>query len=350
MKIEKAELAGKIAKLKSVVPKKTNIPALQGILVRDGYLTASSLEMTVRTKIEGSDGEMFLIPAKAFDLIGNLPDGEVEISPGKKNTIMIRAEKIKNKYQTLEPETFPVTSVSGDGDKEVMIDSGSLLSSMKRVSYAIPALSSSPAMSALCLRADDGMLNFVGLDGHVLAWDKTAYEGEFELLIPKNTVEKLLSIGLSGDVTVRHNKNGAAFITEDYEVYTRIVDGKYFGYEKMFHQMPIHTEAARAEFLEAMIRAKMCTEEKRPARFEISGSQMNISMKDSTTDYNETIFLKKELEEPITIGFDARLVVETLKAFDCENVKIQLASPKNPMIVESEDSDFKAIVLPVAIN
>lgn len=153
MKIEKAELAGKIAKLKSVVPKKTNIPALQGILVRDSYLTASNLEMTVRTKIEGTEGEIFLIPAKAFDLIGNLPDGEVEISPGKKNTIMIKAEKIKNKYQTLEPETFPASGMSGDNDKETTIDSNLLLASMKRVSYAIPAQASSPTMSALCLRA-----------------------------------------------------------------------------------------------------------------------------------------------------------------------------------------------------
>ena len=98
--------------------------------------------MTVRTKIEGSEGEIFLIPAKAFDLIGNLPDGEVEISPGKKNTIMIKAEKIKNKYQTLEPETFPASGMLGDDDKETTIDSNLLLASMKRVSYAIPAVQS----------------------------------------------------------------------------------------------------------------------------------------------------------------------------------------------------------------
>ncbi len=333
-----------------MAPKKTNISVLQGILVRDGYLTASNLELTVKTKIEGAEGEIFLIPAKAFDLIGNLPDGEVEISPGKKNTIMIKAEKIKNKYQTLDPETFPTTVVSGDDDKEILIDSDLLLASMKRVSYAIPAQSSRPTMSALCLRAEDGMLNFVGLDGHVLAWDKVSYEGKFELLIPKNAVEKLLSVGLAGEVTVRHNKNGAAFITEDYEIYTRIVDGTYFKYERMFNPMPVHMEVPRSDFLEAMVRAKMCTEEKRPVQFDISGSEMNISIKDNTADYNETVMLKKELSEPITIGFDARLVIETLKAFDCENVKIQMSSPKNPMIVETEDSGFKAIVLPVAIN
>ena len=50
------------------------------------------------------------------------------------------------------------------------------------------------------------------------------------------------------------------------------------------------------------------------------------------------------------MGFDARLVIETLKAFDCDNVGISLQSPKMPMIIEAEDSDFKTIVLPVAIK
>jgi len=44
------------------------------------------------------------------------------------------------------------------------------------------------------------------------------------------------------------------------------------------------------------------------------------------------------------------LVIETLKAFDCDNVGIQLQGPKHPMIVEAEDSEFKSIVLPVQIK
>lgn len=101
MKIEKAELAQKINKLKSIVPKKTVIPALQDILVQDGYLIANNMELTVKAKIEGTDGESFIIPEKAFDLINNLPDGVVEIA--SKNTgesfyITIKMDKIKNKY------------------------------------------------------------------------------------------------------------------------------------------------------------------------------------------------------------------------------------------------------------
>lgn len=348
MKIQKTELAAKLNKIKGVVPKKTTNPALQGILVKEGYLTANNLEMTVKAKIEGIEDECFIIPERAFDLINNLPDGDVDISVTAKNTITIKADKIKNKYKTMDPEQFP-DSVTQKADNLLAIKADILLESIKRVSYAVPAMGNNAAMSSMCLQAVDGQLNFVGLDGHVLAWDKVDYDGEFELLIPKNTVDKLKSLGLAGDVQITYNKTGAVFITEDFEVYTRLVEGKYFKYRTMFKELPVHTVVSREELLAAMTRAKMCTEERCPLRFEMQEKQLNLSIKDKTTDYHETVDLQEKLSKSLTIGFDARLVLETLKAFDCDNVGISLEGPKMPMIVEAEDSDFKTVVLPVAI-
>ena len=349
MKIQKTELAAKLNKTKGVVPKKTTMPVLQGILVKEGYLIANNLEMTVKAKLEGTEDECFIIPERAFDLISNLPDGEVDISVTAKNTITIKADKIKNKYQTHDPEQFPDT-VAQKSENQLTIKADILLESIKRVSYAVSAMRNNAVMSSLCLQAAGGQLNFVGLDGHVLAWDRVDYNGDFELLIPKNTVDKLKSLGLTGDVQITHNKTGAVFITEDFEVYTRLIEGEYFKYQTMFKELPLHTVVSRVELLDAMTRAKMCTEERCPVRFEMQESQLNLSIKDKITDYHETVDLQEKLSQPLTIGFDARLVLETLKAFDCDNVGISLEGSKMPMIVEAEDSDFKAIVLPVAIN
>ena len=60
-------------------------------------------------------------------------------------------------------------------------------------------------------------------------------------------------------------------------------------------------------------------------------------------------FAQEEMEEQLMIAFNPFLLIETLKAFDSKNVRLQLAGTRHPMIVESEDSDFKAAVLPVAI-
>lgn len=349
MKIQKTELAAKLNKIKGVVPKKTTMPVLQGVLVKEGYLIANNMETTVKAKLEGIEDECFIIPERAFDLISNLPDGEVDISVTAKNTITIKADKIKNKYQTMDPEQFPDTAMQKT-ENQWTIKANILLESMKRVSYAVSAQGNNPVMSSMCLQAADGKLNFVGLDGHVLAWDTVDYDGDFELLIPKNTVDKLKTLGLVGDVQITHNKTGAVFITEDFEVYTRLVEGAYYKYQTMFKKLPIHTVVSREELLDAMTRAKMCTEERCPVRFEIQDDQLNLSIKDKTTDYHETVDLQEKLSETLTIGFDARLVLETLKAFDCDNVSISLDGSKMPMVVEAEDSDFKTIVLPVAIN
>lgn len=349
MKLQKTELATKMNKIKGVVPKKPTMQVLQGILVKEGYLIANNMEMTVKAKLEGIEDEYFIIPERAFDLISNLPDGEVDISVTAENTITIKADKIKNTYQTMDPEQFPVTATQ-KYENQLTIKANTLLESMKRVSYAVPALGNNAVMSSMCLQAAGGELNFVGLDGHVLAWDKVEYDGEFELLIPKNTIDKLKSLGLSGDVQIMHSKTGAVFVTDDFEVYTRLVEGEYFKYQNMFKVLPLHTVVSRTELLDAMTRAKMCTEERCPVRFELQDYQLNLSIKDTITDYHETVDLQEEITTPLTIGFDARLVLETLKAFDCDNVGISLEGPKLPMIIEAEDSDFKTIVLPVKIN
>lgn len=205
-------------------------------------------------------------------------------------------------------------------------------------------------MSSMCLQAAGGKLNFAGLDGHVVAWDRIDYDGDFELLIPKNTVDKLKSIGLSGEVQIKYNSKGAAFITEEFEVYTRLVEGVYFKYQPMFGELPLHTVVSRLELLDAMTRAKMCTEERCPVRFEIEGECLNLSIRDKITDYHETVALKEGMAEALTIGFDARLVLETLKAFSCDNVRVSFGGPKLPMVMEAEDRDFKAVVLPVVLK
>lgn len=127
-------------------------------------------------------------------------------------------------------------------------------------------------------------------------------------------------------------------------------EGKYFAYQKMFTEGEINTCTSRTALIGAMTRAKMCTEEKQPAVFQIEDDVLNISIRDKLADYQEQVPLQETVCKSIRLGFDSRLVLETLKAFTCDNIALGFTSPRTPMIVEAEDSDMKAMVLPVAIR
>ncbi len=349
MKIKKAELVQKINKIKGIVPKVTVMPVLQSILVKDGYLIASNLETTVKAKLEGAEGELFLLPQKAFDLINNLPAGEIEITANGKEGITIQTGSIRNTYLTMDPEQFPETGVTYEGEGEFELESEDLLNAMRHVAWAIANEKKASMMSSLCLQAHDGKLNFVALDGHVIAWDALDYPGEFELLIPKNAVDKILTVGLEGKVSIRHSKTGAVFATDMFEVYTRLVEGNFYKYDKLFGAAPISTTINRTELLDAMVRAKLCTEERIPSRFEFSGISLDISLRDSSVDYHETLAIETELSETVVIGFDARLVIEALKAFSCQTVNLRMKDGKNPAMIDADDGSLKTLVLPVSL-
>ena len=349
MRVNKNELAKRIDRLKSVVPKNSTMPALMGILVKDGYLIASNTEMTVKAKLEGTEGQHFIIPSRAFDLIKNLPDGDLDVSEGKGNKITITMEKIKNTYPSFPAEEYAYTAdrvLVGGG--MMSIDCRILKEAIAHVLYAISSKPQNAVMSALCMQAHGGKLNFVGLDGHVVAVVETECEGEFELLIPKSAAEKLLSLEMNGSIYIEHDKNSAVFKSDEYEIYTRLVSGTYFNYGKFFEDYLDEVSVKRSDLLEAVIRAKLCTEEMTPTKFEIEGGELKLSIRDNTADYSETIHLQSETKKKIVIGFNSKLVLETLKAHSGEDITMKFGGSNQPMIVCSEI--MKSIVLPVRLQ
>lgn len=352
MKVMKYELARAIDKLKSVVQKNEQIPALAGILVSNGYLTASNTEITIQVKLEAAEGESFIIPMKAFDLIKNLPEGEMELTEDSEHTVTIRMEKIKNKYLGFDPEQFSYGSIGIEGTGTAKLNGKRIMEALSHVVFAASDNNPNTKMCSVYFCGLEDRLKLVATDGHVIAIDDISAEGVdgMKLIVPKSAIKRLLSMGMDDDVEISYNDKQLVFRVSDYSIYTRLVDGEYFKYEKMFNDCRMETIVDRKSLSGAMTRAKMCTEENTPAIFELSGYDLDISLKDRAADYHEKVELQEEMSEPLRIGFSSKLVLEAVKAFTCDNISIGFNGPKLPMLIEAEDSDMKVVVLPVAIH
>lgn len=236
MKVQKYEISRTIDKLKSIVQKNDQFPALGGVLVKDGYLIASNTEMTMQLKLEASKGSCFIIPMKAFDVIKNLPDGEVIIDADGKNIVTIKTKAIKNKYQSYPPEEFSFDITEDLDAPEVVINGKRMMEAIGHVIYAAADSSSATQMMGVYFEGGENKIKLVALDGHVVAVDSIPTDGtaDMKLIVPKTVAKKLVSMGIIDDVAVTYTKNRAVFKSKEYTIYTRLIEGKYFDYNRFF--------------------------------------------------------------------------------------------------------------------
>ena len=218
MKVKKYELVRIIDKLKSVVQKNTVHPALGGVLVKEGYLIAANGEITIQVKCEDAEGESFIIPMKAFDLIKNLPEGDVELLHDDKNVVTIKMEKIKNSYQSFPAENFIYSKTDMESGEELTLPGKSFMEAISHVIYAAAEKEpSKPMLEGIYLEGCDGYINLVATDGHVLAWDRIKADGiaDLKIIVPKAAAKKLLSMGMDDDVNVSYSANSAKIYVYD---------------------------------------------------------------------------------------------------------------------------------------
>ena len=350
MKIRKAELIKKLNMVKNIVPKKTTLPVLQGVVVENGYMIANDMEISASVKLEYEGADGFIIPMKAFDLISSLPDGDIEIEV-EGNAMTIKQKRIKNKCTTYDVANFPKPEKMTEEGHTFSIDSEIFVKAVKRVMFAVAVNEVNVTMTSMCLRAAGGKLNFIGLDGHVIAWDKIVYEGEFELLIPRTALERLTAMGLTGEMTISHTEKMAVFKTEDCTFSTRLVAGKYFEVEKMMGDLPIKVAVDRTDMLDALNRAKMCiVGENIPVRLGFNGGEVEVSTVSALSDYKESVGLLKDIDQELNIAFNSRLLINGLKSFDEKDVELDMATPKIPMYLKSEESEYFVVVLPIMVK
>jgi DNA polymerase-3 subunit beta len=350
MKIEKSEIAAKLSKIKSAVPTKTTLAALHGVLFKNNRLAAYNLEFGIIAELDVESDEEFIIPAKAIEMIDALPDGMIEITTNEANEVLIKTGSIKNKFSSIPASEYPeIPDLESNSDK-IFIEFIKLQDAISSVLYAIPVQFSKPVMTGVFFEASDGYLNLVGCDGYRMAWNRIPFSGTFKFIAPKESIQKLISIDIKGDVEVLFDSKKAIFKAPGYTVFTRLLDGTYLDYKTMFMKYENATTINRRAFSDCVRRALICidTKLKVSIRLNFDGEEMKLSLNSSTSEYSEKIRLNKPVQEPLEIGFNAQYLHDALRSFEGNSVEVGLGSSLKPMTIS--DADLKALVLPVRLK
>ncbi len=355
MVFQQEELASKLKQLKSVVPSRALNVHLENILFQHGVLYANNLEISMSANVGGGEEEIFLIPPKAIALIDTLPKGKItiEVVDEAKHIIQVKAKGVKAKFQSMDPTEFAVPDYGNKEQAPLHFNGESLLSALQSVEYAVASDVSRPTTTGVLFEIDGKEMQLVGCDGHRIAWATIALENEEKknsFIVPRRTVQKLLSVGFSDEVTIEFNERQAFFTAREFTIGARLIDGEYLDYKKAFPEPRRKIEVNTEKFAKSIERAIICSvtgrEQKAKIILHMECKTITVTSSSATEEFSEP--LECETEDPatlnLTICFNGFYLREMLKHWTAETITFEVDTNVTPLSATTDGRNV--LILP----
>ena len=358
-----------LSPIHSIVPSNPMLPVLENFLfeAQDGKLTVTASNSQTRASIDmdvttEENGEI-CIPAKMLmDTLKNLAEQPISISIANQDTNLVEIKAGEGVYKLAgdSADDFPPKAEIKDS-KSIVLNSETLGDALTYTLFCASSDEMKPAMNGLLFQLRKDHINFVASDGHRLSrYRKSglecAYEDDFiidhkSLHILKNMLPK------STDIDVEYTDSNIIFRFNNYVIYCRLIDEKFPEYENVIPaNNDIKTYVDREDMLKSLRRAIIYANK---TTYQIKMSIKEDSLQLSSEDVhfsNEAVETLSCMHEgdAITIGFNARFVVDTISSFRDETVAFKFSDPSSGAIIspkEIEDGeDLIVLIMPIILN
>lgn len=373
VRIGRDELLTGLQRVQGVVEKRNTMPILSNILVeakQDGIeIVATDLEIGVRGLYKATvvdTGGVTISARKLFEIIKEVPPGEVELTSTDNNWTTIQAGKSQFKVVGLPSTEYPalptieregLTPLSGDG----------LLELIRKTLFAAGDNDARYILNGLLvtLIATDRKtsLRLVGTDGHRLAVSeqevgKAVTNGvpqEIKAIIPKKAaheVRHLLEEGGDSEPLIGFTKNLMIFRKSGLLLTSRLMEGNYPNYQQVIpKESGKKISVNRAELESALRRVSVLSKDKASA-VKVSFTSGTMTLFTSSPDYGEASEdLPARYEgDSLSTGFNARYLLDVFSVMDGESISLQMETPLSPCLIQEPDNPgFKCVVMPIKI-
>ena len=359
------EISNKIAPLMNVVSGKSTIPAAEGILIEANSpdsctMTAFDIEKGMKITVDCDVLEQgsYVINAQKFNQTLRVMDGEeITLTVDNKLGVLFECGKSSHRTGAMKAEDFPEIPdlVS---EKGFVISQAQLKAMMAKISYAMGVNEPRPVLNGCYIKTAEGEINVVACDGFKLAvcsaesdikkLENSERGVEFSFIIPVKSVNELTRL-LSDDeedtVTVYMSHRNMVVAFEDLTFFTKLIVGEFVNYNSIIiKNHKIEVKASKQLLLAALEKASLITEERiagsvrSHVRIEICDDIMKVSAVSSAGSiYDE--FNVEHRGDDISIAFNNRFLIDSIKACRSETVKLSMSSPLMGINIEPCDEE-----------
>lgn len=361
--VNRNDMTEAVSNMQRVVSSKTSVPALEGILLNADEekleLCAYDLELGMTTVIPAKVRESgkAVLSAKLFtDIVRKTPGDTISIDVDERNIAIIESGVSQFTIVGIPAEEFPELPKVEDG-QDIRL-SGSILKSMIRQTvFAVAERDAKPIHQGNLFSMDGGLLDVVAVDGYRLAkrTESIDFKNKLSFVVPGKTLSEVMRLLKDTDdpVDLYAGKRHIMFKIDNYIVISSLLEGEFLNYKATIPTDSRTKVIMRSrDAIESVERVSLLINDriKSPIRCVLANNEIKLFCTTSMGRASDQISAQIEGEET-EIGFNNRYLLDALRNTECDEIKVGLSGPLNPMTISPKEGDsFLFLVLPVRLK
>lgn len=360
IQISQKDLLKHINIAQKAISSRTTVQILEGILFiaknNQLKLISTDLELSIETTADcvvEEEGEIVINSNIIGNIVRKLPNSMVNINI-KNEKINIKCENSEFNLMGQDALDYPQLPEK-NGEDEIKIDAETMKQAIRQTVFAASLDETRPALTGVLFRLEENSLDFVALDGFRISLRKLKNNSNASIneIIPARALTELQKIIEEEDILVQFVPGNVIFHLDSTIVYSRLLEGKFINYKDIMEADSTTTVVLnRMDFQNSLERASLLAREEKAnlVKLNIEDQMLYISSNSDIGSVNEEIHSKKEGED-LEIAFNAKYLLEGLKAMESEECELLLTGSLNPCIFHpvSDSEDYTYLVLPVRL-
>lgn len=364
--VDQVALSQVLQPVSRAVAARTTLPVLEGVLVTASQqgvtIAATDLEIGIECHLPAiieKEGSVIL-PARYFvELVKRLPAANLSISLHEaNNTVEIVWGKSQYIIHGLPAEQFP-SLVKGIGPETFSVAGENLREMIRRTIFAVSHDDARPILNGVLfeLKGENQLLNMVSTDGIRLACCvgevATRLDQSHSFILSARAMAELVRLcPADDDVKVWVNENHAIFQLGGLQFMARLLEGRFPDYKQVLPQE--FSTSARLDtesFLASCERAALLSRKGNinPINLHFTDELLAISAETPEVGRVHEEMAAVKTGDDLSITFNARYLVEGLRALEGEETIFEATGPYGPSClrpVQGSQSYFY-LVLPL---
>lgn len=365
IRVQRGDFLSTLAQVQGVVEAKKTLPILSHLLLEASEtglsIFGTDLDVGIRTTTPSevlTPGAIALSAKKLYEIVRELPEAPVDLRVQEELNAEITCQRSRFKVKGLPKDEFPARpEIAAEGGLRLAPDT--LRSMIQRTAFAISTDQTRYTLTGALLQVTATEAQMVATDGHRLAIarvprEQVAGDGLAEALLPRKALLEAAKVlrDDGGDVRLVPLGNQVAFDLRPTLLVCRLIDGQFPNYQQVLPAVQERGLGVKKEELVGALKrtSTIIGDRTAPTVLEFKRGRLTVSCVNLDLGEAREEVEVQHADKDLTVGFNARYILDFLAVVDEPEVSIHLNDPLSPALFRPlQGQDHSCVIMPMRI-